>query len=134
MPRYLLDTNVLSALIRQPEGPATHRIGHVGEYAVCTSIVVAGELRYGAEKSGSAALKERVAKTLSAMEVLALDAPADACYAEIRHHLTRAGTPIGPNDMLIAAQALSLDLVMVTANVAEFERVPGLRVENWLTN
>ena len=134
MPRYLLDTYVLSAVILQPEGAVTRRIAHVGEYAVCTSIVVAGELRYGAERSGSSALKKRVDQTLSALEVLDLSAPADACYAEIRHHLTRAGTPIGPNDMLIAAQALSLDLAVVTANVAEFERVPGLRVENWLTN
>ncbi len=134
MPRYLLDTNVLSALIRQPDGPVTRRISHVGDYAVCTSIIVAAELRYGAEKSGYAALKERVSQVLSAIEVLPLDTPADTCYAEIPDHLSRQGTPIGPNDMLIAAQALSLDLVVVTANVAEFERVPRLAVENWLAN
>lgn len=134
MPRYLLDTNVLSALIRQPGGPATRRIAHVGDHAVCTSIIVAAELRYGAEKSGSSALSERVSQVLSAIDVLPLDTPADRRYAEIRDQLSRQGTPIGPNDMLIAAQALSLDLAVVTANVAEFERVPGLAVENWLAD
>lgn len=132
MPRYLLDTNILSVLVRQPAGPVTRRIAHVGEYAVCTSIVVAAELRYGAEKSGSAALGERVAQVLSALEIIPVDSPADAHYAEIRHHLTRRGTPIGPNDLLIAAQAVSLGLTVVTANLSEFERVPGLAVENWL--
>jgi tRNA(fMet)-specific endonuclease VapC len=64
--------------------------------------------------------------------VLALDKEADRRYAEIRHRLEQRGTPIGPNDLLIAAHALALDLTLVTANVDEFARVPRLRVENWL--
>ena len=69
---------------------------------------------------------------LSALEILPLEPPADERYAEIRHHLARQGTPIGPNDLLIAAHALAADLTLVTANTREFERVPSLRVDNWL--
>ena len=61
-----------------------------------------------------------------------LTTPVDAHYAAIRTHLERAGTPIGPNDMLIAAHALALDLTLVTANTREFERVPALKIDNWL--
>ena len=104
----------------------------VGEDSICTSIVVAAELRYGAAKSASKQLSERVGVLLSALEILPLEPPADTRYAEIRHHLARRGTPIGPNDLLIAAHALAADLTLITANTREFERVPSLRVENWL--
>jgi tRNA(fMet)-specific endonuclease VapC len=130
--RYLLDTNVLSDLIRHPQGIVAKRIAAVGEGAVCTSLIVAAELRFGATKSGSPRLSERVDQVLSALDVLALEPPADRAYAEIRWHLTRQGTPIGPNDLLIAAQASVLGLTVVTANNGEFGRVPGLSVENWL--
>ena len=130
--RYLLDTNVLSALVRDPQGPVESRIAAVGESAICTSIVVAAELRFGAEKSRSTKLSDRVDAILSALEVLPLEAPADRHYATLRWALTRRGEPIGPNDMLIAAHALSQGLTVVTANVGEFSRVPGLSVENWL--
>jgi tRNA(fMet)-specific endonuclease VapC len=93
---------------------------------------VAAELRYGAEKSGSKQLSDRVDLLLSALEILPLEPPADRRYGEIRHHLARQGTPIGPNDLLIAAHVLAADLTLVTANTREFERVPSLRVENWL--
>ena len=66
------------------------------------------------------------------MDILPLQQPADQCYAELRVALERSGTPIGPNDMLIAAHALALNLILVTANTCEFERVPGLTIENWL--
>lgn len=130
--RYLLDTNILSDLVRHPRGPVAGRISAAGENTVCTSIVVAAELRFGAEKSGSAKLTERIELILSALDVLPLEPPADRHYAEIRQQLTRQGLPIGPNDLLIAAHALALDLTLVTANVSEFSRVPGLRVTNWL--
>ena len=129
---YLLDTNILSDLVRHPQGAVVDRIAQVGEDSVCTSIVAAAELRYGAVKSGSDKLADRVDLLLSALEVLPLEAPADRQYAELRHHLTHQGTPIGPNDLLIAAHALATDLTVVTANVGEFSRVPGLKVENWL--
>lgn len=129
---YLLDTNILSDLIRHPQGAVAARIAATGEDSVCTSIVAAAELRYGAAKSGSEKLADHVDLLLSALEILPLEAPADHQYAELRHHLTRKGTPIGPNDLLIAAHALATGLTVVTANVGEFSRVPGLTVENWL--
>ena len=130
--RYLLDTNIISDLVRRPGGTIGARIADVGEDSICTSIVVAAELRYGAAKSASKQLSERVGLLLSALEILPLEPPADQRYAEIRHDLARRGTPIGPNDLLIAAHALAADLTLITANTREFERVPSLRVENWL--
>lgn len=130
--RYLLDTNIVSHAARFPQGVIADRIAVVGEQQVCTSIVVAAELRYGAARRRSERLSRRIDAVLSALEVLAFDEPADRCYAELRTHLERRGTPIGPNDMLIAAQALAADLVVISANVQEFMRVPKLRVENWL--
>jgi len=132
--RYLLDTNILSDLIRDPQGRVASRISSAGEGTVCTSIVVAAKLRFGAAKSGSSKLADRVDLLLSALNVLPLESPADRHYGEIRQRLTRRGTPIGPNDLLIASHALSLDLTMVTANAGEFPRVPGLRIENWLSD
>lgn len=130
--RYLLDTNIVSDLVRQPRGPVASRTTEVGEGSICTSIVVAAELRYGAEKSESKQLSERIDLLLSALEILPLEPPADQRYGELRHDLARQGTQIGPNDLLIAAQALAADLTLVTANTREYERVPSLRVENWL--
>ncbi len=131
--RYLLDTNILSDLVRQPQGVVARRIAEAGEETICTSIIVAAELRFGAEKSGSDKLADRVDLVLSAIEILPLEFPADREYGKLRHYLARTGTPIGPNDMLIAAQALCAGLIVVTANTGEFTRVPGLIVENWLT-
>jgi tRNA(fMet)-specific endonuclease VapC len=129
---YLLDTNILSNLIRDPAGSVAQRIAEKGEDTVCTSIVVACELRFGCEKKQSAALQMRVGQLLAVLDVLPLDIDTDSHYAEIRVKLEAAGTPIGPNDLLIAAHARSLDLILVSANVREFSRVPGLSVENWL--
>ena len=130
--RYLLDTNIISDLVRRPRGPVAGRIAEVGEDSICTSIVAAAELRYGAVKSNSRQLSERVGLLLSALEILPLEPPADQRYAEVRHHLARQGSPIGPNDLLIAVHALTANLTLVTANTREFERVPALHVENWL--
>jgi tRNA(fMet)-specific endonuclease VapC len=129
---YLLDTNILSDLVRNPQGVVAARITKAGEDTVCTSIIVAAELRYGATRSNSAKLAERIDLILSALEILPLETPADHQYAALRHHLTHQGTPIGPNDLLIAAHALASDLTVITANAGEFSRVPGLKVENWL--
>jgi tRNA(fMet)-specific endonuclease VapC len=130
--RYLLDTNVLSELVRDPQCTVATRIAAVGEDAICTSIIVAAELRFGATKSGSAKLTDRVDAILSALEILPLETPVDRHYATARWDLARRGTLIGPNDMLIAAHALCQGLTVVTANIGEFSRVPGLSVENWL--
>ena len=130
--RYLLDTNVVSQLVRRPQGPVAARIAKVGEDKVFTSIIVACELRYGAAKRGSAKLTRQVEAVLAAMEILSLQADADRHYAVIRTALERKGAPIGANDMLIAAHARSLGAVCVTGNVGEFKRVSALRIENWL--
>ena len=127
--RYLLDTNIVSDVIRNPGGRVIQRAALVGEATICTSIVVACELRFGALKKGSTQLTARVERLLESLEVLPLDKESDRRYAEIRHHLDRIGRP---NDILIAAHALALDLTLVSANVEEFSRVPGLRLENWL--
>ncbi|MEX1184410.1 MAG: type II toxin-antitoxin system VapC family toxin [Gemmatimonadota bacterium] len=130
--RYLLDTNAVSELVRQPQGRVAARIAEAGESEVCTSIVVAAELRYGAEKRKSPKLTRQLEAVLGVLAVVPLEAPADERYCELRSELERQGRPIGGNDMLIAAQALALSLTVVTDNGREFSRVPGLIVENWL--
>ncbi len=132
MTRYLLDTNILSDLIRHPQGAIAARIGQLGEAAVCTSIIVAAELRFGAAKRGSARLTGQMEAVLEAFDILPFEAPADAVYGEIRTRLEQAGTPIGGNDLLIAAQAQALGFTVVTDNEREFARVDGLIWENWL--
>ena len=130
--RYLLDTNIVSALVRDPAGDITRRIRDVGEANVCTSIIVAAELRYGATKKQSTRLSLQLEAILSALEVVPLETPVDAVYGQIRAQLEQAGQPIGGNDLLIAAHALALQCTVVTDNQREFERVDGLVVENWL--
>ena len=103
-----------------------------GYAKVCTSIVVAAELRVGARKLDSKASTGKVDDLLASLPVLSLDAGADHTYAEIRLQLEQAGTPIGPNDLLIAAQALQSSLTLVTDNIDEFSRVAGLQLEHWL--
>ena len=129
---YLLDTNILSHLVRRPQGPVVEHIADVGEANVLTSVIVACELRYGAAKRGSRRLTRQVEAVLSAMTIRPLESDIERVYASIRVALERKGTPIGAHDMLIAAHARAIDAVCVTDNIAEFKRVPALRVENWL--
>jgi len=130
--RYMLDTNVISDLIRNPQGKAAKRIAKVGENNVFTSIIVAAELRYGCAKNGSERLLKAVEDLLGEIDVLPLDVPADAEYGVLRAELEAAGKPIGGNDLLIAAHARAAGATIVTANTDEFKRVRGLKVENWL--
>lgn len=131
-PAWLLDTNALSEMIRNPRGALAGRVARAAPEALCTSIIVACELRFGARRKGSAVLSGRVEQLLAVVEVLPLDAPADSHYAEIRTELEQAGTPIGAHDLFIAAHARSRNLTLVTNNLREFNRVPGLRVEDWM--
>ena len=128
----MLDTNIVSDLVRNPQGPVTRHIVKVGPEAVCVSIITVAELRYGCARKGSAKLLASVEAILGSIQVLAFDVPADAEYGKIRVELEAAGKPIGPNDLLIAAHAYALGAVLVTANMGEFSRVRGLHVENWL--
>lgn len=130
--RYLLDTNIVSDLVRNPQGKVAQHIRKVGEAQVCTSIIVTAELRYGAAKKGSARLSAQLDAVLGALEVLPFEKPADAAYGFLRVRLEQAGRPIGANDMLIAAQALALGYTLITENEKEFARVEDLRLENWL--
>jgi tRNA(fMet)-specific endonuclease VapC len=129
----MLDTKIISDLIRNPQGKAATRIAKVGEDNICTSIIVAAELRYGCAKSGSERLLKAVEDLLEEISVLPFDVPADAEYGGIRAALEAAGTPIGSNDLLIAAHASTTGATIVTANAGEFKRIHGLKVENWLT-
>ena len=131
--RYLLDTNILTDLIKNPSGRVTERIAVVGETNICTSIIVACELRFGARKKNAPLLTARIERLLQAIEVLPLDGDIDRAYAEIRTMLESAGRPSGANDLLIAAHAINEDCILVTNNESEFNRVAGLIVENWLS-
>lgn len=128
---YLIGTNVISNLIREPSGEVAHKLRENAAVYCCTSIVVACEPRFGAEQAVSDSLCTRVAQLLKRLDVLPLDVPIDAHYARLRNVLERNGTPIGSNAMPIAAHALALDLTLVSDNTSEFGRVHGLRVENW---
>ena len=132
MIRYLLDTSIVSDLVRNPRGRIAQHVRKVGEAQVCTSIIVAAELRYGAAKKQSPRLTAQLQAVLGALEMLPLQKPADVTYGELRSRLEKAGRPIGGNDMLIAAQALTLGLTLVTDNEREFAQVKDLRRENWL--
>lgn len=132
MTRYLLDTNIVSDLIRNPQGRIAAHVAEVGEASICTSIVVAAELRFGAAKRKSERLTEQMNRVLAALEVLPFETPADVAYGEVRAQLESAGTPIGANDLLIAAHGLALGCVVVTDNEREFARIEGLAVVNWL--
>lgn len=130
--RYLLDTNVLSALIRSPRGAVAERIKRVGAPQVYTSVVVAAELRFGVARKKSERLSRQVETVVGSISVEPWQVPCDAVYANLRVALEGAGTPIGANDLLIAAQALADGSVLVTDNTREFQRVAGLTIENWL--
>ena len=130
--RYLPDTNIVSDLIRNPQGHVAQHIRRVREAHVCTSIIVAAELRYGATKKASARLTAQLETVLGALDVLPYEAPADIAYGVLRARLEQAGQPIGGNDLLIAAQVVALGHTIVTDNEREFARIDDLPRENWL--
>jgi tRNA(fMet)-specific endonuclease VapC len=133
--QYLLDTNILSDLLKNPQGKVADKIASlppVERDSLATSIVVAAELRYGVVKGGSPILAARIDQLLNAIEILSLEPEADRHYGRIRAELEKAGTPIGSNDLLIAAHALAISAVFVTDSIREFKRVKGLQVQNWL--
>jgi tRNA(fMet)-specific endonuclease VapC len=129
---FLLDTNIISDLVRNPGGQAAERLAEVGDGDIATSVIVVGELRYGCLKKGSARLTERVEAVLREIKVLSLMPNVGALYGEIRRDLEARGMSIGQNDLWVAAQARSAEAVLVTDNEGEFRRVEGLVVENWL--
>ena len=131
--RYMLDTNIVSDMLRNPAGKVAARICEVGADAICISIVTAAELRFGAARRASARLSGLVEELLNELDIIPLAIPVDAHYADIRNDLEKSGRLIGPNDLLIAAHARALGAVLVTANTREFSRVTGLHLQNWVS-
>jgi tRNA(fMet)-specific endonuclease VapC len=134
--RYLLDTNIISHMMHNADGTvALHLQDLIQSGAVdklLTSVVVECELLFGLAKRPSVRLQTAYDQQMSGLTVMPLDEAVSQHYAQIRLAIERAGTPIGPNDTLIAAHALALGCTLVTDNEVEFRRVPGLLVENWL--
>lgn len=131
MLKYLLDTDIANYTIkrRPPHLRETFK-RHAGQMAI--AIVTLGELLYGAEKSAQPDHNLQVIEGFVArLEVLAFDKGACAQWAQVRNELARAGTPIGPYDAMIAGHARATGLVLVTHNTKEFQRVRGLRLEDW---
>jgi tRNA(fMet)-specific endonuclease VapC len=129
---YLLDTNICIYALKNRPTEVLARLREVGRAAVSISVITLLELRQGAEKSQQAESNHaRLDLFLAPMKILPFDEESALEGARIRAHLERRGTPIGDLDSLIAAHALARDLVLVTNNLREFERVPGLRTENW---
>jgi tRNA(fMet)-specific endonuclease VapC len=129
--RFLLDSNAITDLVRHPSGAVAQRIEAAGEDEVCTSVIVAAEVRYAVAKRGSAELRARCEAALGVLEVVPFASPADAVYARVRAALESTGLLIGANDMFIAAHALALGCTIVTDNEREFARVAGLKCVNW---
>jgi tRNA(fMet)-specific endonuclease VapC len=130
-PLYLLDTNAVSHAARYPHGPVADRMSQLLPGQAVITVIIEGELRYGIAKANSAAIEQRVNLMLTRIPTLGLDPVIANHYGRLRAYLAKKGTPIGMNDLWIAAHALSLGLTVVTGNEDEFSRVPGLLVENW---
>jgi tRNA(fMet)-specific endonuclease VapC len=132
MPRFMLDTDTCSYIMKRSHPLVLKRLQSVPVDDVCMSVVTKAELLYGVEISPRRAHDAAaLAAFLPYPEALALDEDAAGHYAEIRADLKRRGATIGANDLFIAAHARALGLTLVTNNVTEFERVRDLRIENW---
>jgi tRNA(fMet)-specific endonuclease VapC len=128
---YLLDTNIISGVMRQPTGIVATRMRNVSSGELITSVMVQAEIRFGYTKSGILRHKIAAEAILQHLRVEDWCSPADVAYASLRSELEKVGSTMGQIDMLIAAHALVLDAVVVTDDRA-FSRVPGLKIENWL--
>lgn len=132
--RYLLDTNILIAALKG-ESAVRLRLETLPLPDLLLSTIVLGELEFGAEKSAWAARnRQRLTELTQRLPLIGLEASTARHYARIRMQLERQGTPIGANDLWIAAQALAADATLVTNNEREFRRVQDLAVENWLSD
>jgi len=129
--KFLLDTDTCIYAIKQ-DASVLRRLLSESRADIAVSVITEGELRTGAAKSSNAdKTRRRVENFLRPLSILEFTSEDAASYAQIRGRLERAGTPIGPLDTLIAAQAVLCKLTLVTNNQREFSRIPGLRVENW---
>ena len=130
--RYLLDTNICIYIINaRPPAVLARFVAHEID-GLGISAITASELYWGVCKSGSVRNRTTLEKFLSPLTILDYDMDAAQHYGELRVYMEKQGTPIGPLDQQIAAHALALGITLVTNNGREFERVPGLRMENWV--
>lgn len=133
MARYLLDTNICIYLTKHQHPALSQRFLSLAENEVAMSVITFGELQFGAQKSQHRSKVRQALDKLSAViPVLDMQQEVGQRYGEIRATLQQKGTPIGNNDLWIAAHALSENLILVTNNEKEFMRVPNLSVENWI--
>lgn len=131
--KYMLDTNIVIYVIKHKPESVLQKFQSLEPSDFCISSITLAEIEYGISKS-SRPDRNRFAfdMFISGIDILSFDDAAASEYGPIRAGLERKGTPIGPNDMLIAAHAKSLGFTIVTNNVRELERVEGLKVENWV--
>ena len=130
---YLVDTDVFSLMVKGQDASINTRLQTLAKGEAMLSVITAGEFYYGVARAPVSKLRDqRAQRLLDFFGLLPLDAEVAASYGTVRADLRRAGTPIGPNDLWLAAQALAHGLTMVTRNTREFQRVKGLKVEGWL--
>lgn len=131
-PKYLLDSDVFSHMIKGADAAINLRMQTLAKGEAVLSVITTGEFFYGVAHAPLSALRtKRAQRLIDFLGVLPIDEPVSAVYGQIRADLRAKGTPIGPNDLWLAAQAKAHGLVMVTRNGREFSRVEGLTVESW---
>jgi len=131
-PIFMLDTNAISEVVRNPTGFVARHLGNLLPGQAIISVIVEGELRYGIAKASATSLEKRINALLSLIATDCIDNAVARRYGLLRAYLAAKGTPIGMNDLWIAAHALERGLILVTDNESEFLRVPGLTIENWM--
>ena len=133
MIKYLIDTNICIYIMNKRPTGIIHKFKRFDVGEICVSTITVSELQYGVSKSKNRRLnKQRIEEFLSPLEILPYDEIAASIYGDIRIQLEKRGEPIGPLDLLIAAHALSKNLVLISNNEKEFKRVKNLKVENWV--
>lgn len=130
---YMLDTNICIYLIKKRPPTVLERFQQISSQEICLSIITLAELQYGVEKSASKQLNQTIIDDfVSRLQVLSWDRLAVKYYGKIRANLEKKGTPIGLMDLMIASHCLSLNYTLITNNIKEFERIPELKIENWV--
>lgn len=129
---YLLDTNILSDVAHDPTGPVARKLDEIDPDSIVSSVVVAAEVWFGVENNPSYRSRARTESFMETVRVLGMGPEVARVYGRMRAEMQKSGRSLGPNDMLIAAHALSLDATLVTDDAKAFAQVPGLRIENWL--
>ena len=129
--RYLLDTNTVSFHIRQSSALLQKRLRAIPADSVALSVITEMEIRYGLAKNPALKIASLIEAFLQGMSILPLTSEAARHYARVRTDLDARGTPIGPLDLMIAAHTLSSGATLITTDLGEFRRIPGLRCEDW---